>query len=305
MNEAVKNKIAPAKNEIVAKHDAVSVNPQDLISKAIENNVPIEQLEKLLAMRRELKAENAREAYFESLSKFQKECPVIKKTSIVNEKNSDKVRYKYASLDTIVEQVKKPLKKHGFSYTIKTKQTDKSVTAICQAHHEFGHTEESEFEIPLDSSAYMNVSQRVASALTYAKRYAFCNAFGIMTGDPDDDAQATEEQPAEKLDNKPDPLIDEIKKILNSGFFNSAEQNKTLDFINGKSKDVLLRIKKKCEKTRDIRKKAKTPEKHPEAEDAEIVQGDLIIDYEPDEELKAIEAELNEAWDKSGEDNGK
>jgi hypothetical protein len=40
----------------------------------------------------------------------------------------------------------------------------------------------------------MNAQQKVASALTYAKRYAFCNALGILTTDQDDDAQSAGEQ---------------------------------------------------------------------------------------------------------------
>ena len=34
----------------------------------------------------------------------------------------------------------------------------------------------------------MSAQQKVGAALTFAKRYAFCNAFGIMTGDEDNDA---------------------------------------------------------------------------------------------------------------------
>jgi hypothetical protein len=34
----------------------------------------------------------------------------------------------------------------------------------------------------------MTTPQKFASALTFAKRYAFCNVLGILTGDKDDDA---------------------------------------------------------------------------------------------------------------------
>ena len=37
-------------------------------------------------------------------------------------------------------------------------------------------------------TAMMNAPQQTAATMTYAKRYAFCNAFGIMTGDEDTDA---------------------------------------------------------------------------------------------------------------------
>jgi hypothetical protein len=42
----------------------------------------------------------------------------------------------------------------------------------------------------------MNEPQRFASALTFAKRYAFCNAFGILTGDEDDNAEKATAPPA-------------------------------------------------------------------------------------------------------------
>jgi hypothetical protein len=59
----------------------------------------------------------------------------------------------------------------------------------CIVHHVKGHAEASSFRAPVDSGAKMNEMQRSASSLTYAKRYAFQNAFGILTGDQDDDGR--------------------------------------------------------------------------------------------------------------------
>ena len=152
------------------------VNAEALIAKAIEKDVPIEALERLLAMRKELKAEAAEEAFYISLAGFQRWCPIIVKTENVYEKNGDDVRYRFAPLDVIVKKVHKKLETFGFSYTIKTEQTPESVKAICIAHHRDGHSESTDFLIPIDPKAYMSNAQKVASALTYAKRYAFCNA---------------------------------------------------------------------------------------------------------------------------------
>src|SRR3990167_3791525 len=52
----------------------------------------------------------------------------------------------------------------------------------------------------------MNAAQKVASALTYAKRYAFCNAFGILTGDADDDARLTGNGDEPHLKDTPDTM---------------------------------------------------------------------------------------------------
>lgn len=168
-----------------------------LIAIAIEKNVPVETMEKLLAMRRELKQEAAKEEYFRALAAFQSECPTIQKNetvSYVSKKTGGTTKYKYAPLDVIVTTVRETLRKHGFSYTITTEQDAEHVTAKCNAHHVAGHTEVTTFTIPIDFDSYMNPAQKVASALTYAKRYAFCNAFGIMTGDEDDDSQGSGER---------------------------------------------------------------------------------------------------------------
>lgn len=168
----------------------VDSSPTSLIAQAIQRDVPVETMEKLLSMRRELEEEQARKAYFRDLSQFQAECPEIPKTKRVMNKDGKTVRYTYAPLDEIVKHTKGLLKQYGFSYTIHSEQTDDRVTGICRTHHTAGHTEETYFTVPIDPEAYMNDQQKVASALSYAKRIAFVNAFGILTTEEDDDAQS-------------------------------------------------------------------------------------------------------------------
>ncbi len=179
------------------------VNPESLIAQAIEKNVPIEIMERLLAMRRELKEEWSREEYFKALALFQRFCPAIPKGKKVYDKHG-KYRYSYAPLDVIVEAVKDIAEQYGFSHTTKTKQDNKSVTATCHAHHKAGHSESSEFTIPIDFDAYMNAPQKVGTARSYAKRYAFCDVFGIMTTDEDNDANGFGDKPGTKTDKKND-----------------------------------------------------------------------------------------------------
>jgi len=185
MEEGKVKKLAPNKKGIVKqKKNIVSVNPEMLITKAIENGLPVETMEKLLAMR----PEAARDDYFMALAKFQKLCPIIIKSRDVRDRDGE-LRYRYASLDTIVKAVQEPLEECGFSYIIKTEQTDLAFKAICEVHHVSGHSESTDFMVPIDPKAYMNAAQKVATAQTYSKRYAFCNAFGIMTGEEDIDGR--------------------------------------------------------------------------------------------------------------------
>lgn len=158
----------------------------------------------------------AQKAYFIALGEFQKECPVIEKKKKVPGKNG-KTRYKYAPIEDIVSDVRDLIVKNGFSYMIKTDQDETSITAICFAYHKEGHSEASTFKIPIDKTAYMNESQKIASAFTFAKRYAFCNLFGIMTGDEDDDSNYSGEP-----ELKPEQSKKENQK---QGFSTAPEEN--------------------------------------------------------------------------------
>ncbi len=161
------------------------VDAQALIARAIDKNLPIESMERLLAMRRELRAEWARDQFFTALTGFQKECPIVGKdhvAKIKSKKGEDSsFSYSYAPLETIIQIVQPVLERWGFSWTVKPKQTDGHVKASCCAHHKDGHEEITEFEVPLDPDSYMSNPQKAAAALTFARRYAFINAFGIVT----------------------------------------------------------------------------------------------------------------------------
>ncbi len=169
-----------------------STSTELLIAQAIDKNVPIETMERLLAMRRELRAEQAKEAFDKDMAAFQASCPVIEKKKEVKDKYG-KILYKYAPLDSIVAQVKDTLGRNGFSYAIKTEMSQTHVTVTCIARHASGHSEESTVVMPLGARTdIMSAPQQVAATLTFGKRYAFCNAFGVMTGDGDIDGAPIE-----------------------------------------------------------------------------------------------------------------
>lgn len=164
------------------------VSIESVIQQAIDKGVPVETMEKLLAMRRELKQEAAKEAYDRAMAAFQSECPTIKKTKAVKTRDGS-VAYRYAPIESIVQQVQPYLQAHGFSYSTGMELKEGGVRVIVKVTHEMGHSEESAMEVPLgNKTQVMSDTQVTAAAQTFAKRYAFCNAFGILTGDEDNDA---------------------------------------------------------------------------------------------------------------------
>lgn len=164
-------------------------SPGELIDRALDKGATPEAIEKLVALYERLKAGQAKEAYVRALAEFQSRCPVITKTKEIKDK-SGKVRYRYAPMDEIVKAVRDILHDCGLSYAIDAAFAveNKLMSATCTITHELGHRETSTFMAPIDPDSYMSAPQKYASALTYAKRYAFCNALGILTGDEDDDA---------------------------------------------------------------------------------------------------------------------
>lgn len=172
------------------------------IELALNKGVPVETLERLLAMQKDIMATQAKAAYDEAMRAFQKDCPIIQKHKRVMNKDGQSVRYIYAPLDDIIEQVKIPLAEHGFSYRL-GQEVDKPkpgwLTVSCTATHAAGHSETEKFELPLGTAQFMTAQQEVGAARTFGSRYCFLGVFGIMTGDEDTDANAP------PTDKKPTP----------------------------------------------------------------------------------------------------
>jgi hypothetical protein len=219
---AVKEKKAVVK--VVEGVRAISsVDPQALLAQAIDKNLPIESMERLLAMRREMKQEWAKEQYFNALAGFQHECPVVAKEKKVPNKKKDNekeatTKYTYAPIEDIVSVVKEHLEKWGFSYTFKSRQEDGFYTAICVAHHRDGHEEQTEFKVPTSFPEYMNMSgaQMQGASCTFADRYAFKNSFGIVTKGEDTDAGGEDRTPIRTPQaKKPDAAIPTTHETVN------------------------------------------------------------------------------------------
>lgn len=169
---------------IVPKHEIVHHAPIDIeamFKYAIDKGA---NLDGLMNVRRELNAERSKKEYDSALSAFQAECPVI-----IKKVKGATGAYKFAPLDEIMPVVQPILSRHGFSFSITSEVELKWIKALCKVTHAGGHFEISEFKVPTDErNTMMTDPQRYAGSLTFAKRYAFCNAFGIMTGDEDRDA---------------------------------------------------------------------------------------------------------------------
>lgn len=215
------------KNQIVEQNQVNSVenfNIESLIQQAVKNKASISALKEILAMRKTLKDEWAKEEFNKNMALFQSECPIIGKTKGVKTKSGN-VAYKYAPIEVIDSETKELRNKYGFSY--KTDQQtfldngEKQVRAIITVTHKSGHSEKTEMTVPLGNKTdIMSNSQVTAAAYTFAKRYAFKNAFGIIEADEDD----------ESLLKQGDVATNKFE--LDTVSINKINATKTLDELN-------------------------------------------------------------------------
>jgi hypothetical protein len=167
----------------------IQISQEDvLIQKGLESGASVETMEKLFNLRERVFASNAKSSYVSAISSFQHDCPDVEKSKKVMNKDGKTVRYQYAPLDAIISQIKDVLLQNGLSYRWEVINTPEFITARAIITHIQGHSEQSEFQVPIDKNEYMTSPQRYASALTFAKRYALLNALGVTTTEEDTDA---------------------------------------------------------------------------------------------------------------------
>lgn len=206
---------------------------ETMIMTAVKQKVDPTTMERFLAMRKELKAERAKELFDQAMAAFQSEMPEVKKTK--KAMDGAKVLYSYAPLEAIISAAQPLLVKHGLSYMIKTEFPEGKVKSIVIVKHTAGHSESSEMETPLATkTGIMSQPQQIAATQTFTKRYAFVNAFGIMTGDEDNEDALKPEEATEDQINEAVGKLDKcatVEELTETWRSLSKEQKANKDLI--------------------------------------------------------------------------
>ena len=171
-------------------HLPTTADPLTMIAAAIQDGreIPIDMMERLMAMRRELKAESAREAYFDALADFQSQCPNIVKNNAVGK------LYRYATLEHIVRSIRETEHDCRLSHRFETAQNPAGgIDVTCIVTHGAGHSEQTSVHVPLTVGQNTNSAQDQGIIVTYGMRYSLIGAFGLVTADEDTDARVPED----------------------------------------------------------------------------------------------------------------
>ena len=153
---------------------------------AMNPNVDIDKMERLLQMQERVIERNAKAAFNAAFARMQPDLPAI-------EKNGKSNNGTYGLWEDIQGGIQPVLAKHGFALSFKTKVEQDTITVTAILHHEEGHDDSTDLKLPTDKSGSKNAVQAVGSSVSYGKRYAACALLNIRVGGEDDDGSATGE----------------------------------------------------------------------------------------------------------------
>lgn len=112
--------------------------------------------------------------------------------------NKDKVAkgknfsYNYVTLDSVAEAIDKAIKETGLSYLQSVSSENNEAKVVTLITHESGQWIETD---SLGLPTTKHDAQAFGSAITYAKRYSLCAAFGVVADEDDDGSKAKEDAP--------------------------------------------------------------------------------------------------------------
>lgn len=150
---------------------------------AAQPDVPVERIEQLFKLYTQMDAERARRAYHAAFAQMQPALPAIERRGKAH--NS-----RYARFEDVVGAVMPVLASNGFGMSFRIHEHPGKVSVTCILSHRDGHSEQTEYAFPYDTSGSKNAIQAIGSATSYGKRYTMNALLGIATKDEDDDGNA-------------------------------------------------------------------------------------------------------------------
>lgn len=164
-------------------HNDASAIIQVIERAAMNPEVDIDKMERLLQMQERIYSRNAEMEFNAAMSAMQDEMPSIAERGRSHNGN-------YATFEDINDVAKPIMKRHGFSVTFRVKNIQGGIEVTGVLMHKAGHREETTMTLPLDTSGSKNNVQAVGSSVSYGKRYVMSALLNITTRGADDDGNA-------------------------------------------------------------------------------------------------------------------
>jgi hypothetical protein len=137
-------------------------------------------MERLVALDREMKRDAAAAEYASAFASLQNEIKSFKPTKAVPAKDGS-IRYTYLPYEEIMREVRPLCEKHGLSISFSTDFQEGRIIQTCTIQHVAGHSKDYRSFVRVGAGPYgATETQADGAAMTYAKRYALCNALNIL-----------------------------------------------------------------------------------------------------------------------------
>jgi hypothetical protein len=154
---------------------------------ALDPNVDVAKLERLLAIQERLLADQRRTVFRAALARLQEALPQSAKSGAILDRDGNK-RNKFAKLEDIDAVVRPMCAAEGFSFSFDSKATTGGMIEFTGTlSHREGHAESKTITLPVDSGPGRNAAQSVGSSTSYARRYLLSMHLNLIMRDEDDD----------------------------------------------------------------------------------------------------------------------
>ncbi len=171
-----------------------ATTPFDLIQMAIDKDLDVDKLERLLDMQKSWQADIALKAYADAMNRCQTEMPIV-----VRDKVNDITKSRYARLETVSNAIRPIYCANGFS--LEFGEDDSPLPdhrrIVCTVQHTGGHQKQFHLDSKIDDTgmkggATKTPIQGLGSVVSYLRRYLTLCIFNIVVADEDDDGNSAE-----------------------------------------------------------------------------------------------------------------
>jgi len=204
------------KNEVAIPRstDPVISTIQMIERAAVNPEVDIDKMERLMNMQERMMDRNAETEFNQAMSIAQSEVGFVN----VDLKNGQ-THSKYASYVQMDRALRPVYTRRGFALSFNTEATDKPdmVRVLCYVTHKAGHTRNYSIDMPADGKGakggdVMTKTHATGAASSYGMRYLLKLIFNVAIGEEDTDGNATVEPVNYITENQINALHSKIKE---------------------------------------------------------------------------------------------
>lgn len=163
----------------------VESQSSQLLQLAIDKDLDVDKLERLIQMKREEDEREAKQLFYQNFAKMQAEFTPVGRSK-------EGYGYKYAPLELLQTHYNPTIAEHGFGYDWREDALPDGGKRTILCITGYGYAKENYFDTPpIEGTNQMNPIQVAGAMSTYGRRYTFIAGFGIIIEDEDQDGKLT------------------------------------------------------------------------------------------------------------------